>query len=518
MNKILHSTISIGSFSVSILLILILLLAAFMRLFRIGDYMTFLGDEGRDVLVAKHILEGDFTLLGPRSSAADFYYGPIYYYLITPFLWLFRYDPVGPAVFIAITGIAAVFLVYYVGKYFFGEKAGVIASLLYAVSPLVITYSRSSWNPNPLPLVSLLSLFVLYKGLQKKKWWYFALVGLLLGLALQMQYLALFLAIILAVYTFFGTLLEEKKKKIIVLIKRYLLMLGGFSTGFSPFFAFEVLHGFPNTQTIINYILGKYDTGEESPYEPGEQVSLTFIKLFGRLLLRMPNVSILNITEKPELQLMAVGILIFGILSIVSLVKLKDKLGQLLFLCWFLLGVGLFFVYKKDIYDYYLGLLFPLPFLLVGNLLSLPTKRTILKIFAGVVFILLLLWNLLGMPFLKQPNRQKDQVRTIAEFVLSKTDNKPYNFALITPGNSDHAYRYFFEVANKKPVVIENTIVDPERTTVTDQLLIVCEDVNCKPLGHPLFEVAGFGQADIAGSWDVSVVKVYKLVPYTGAE
>src|SRR6266550_6434571 len=92
------------------LLILILLLAAFMRLYRISDYMTFLGDEGRDVLVAKGILEGHFTLLGPRSSAGDFFMGPIYYYFITPFLWLWHLDPVGPAVMVAVFGAATVFL------------------------------------------------------------------------------------------------------------------------------------------------------------------------------------------------------------------------------------------------------------------------------------------------------------------------------------------------------------------------------------------------------------------------
>ena len=44
-------------------IILVLLLAAFLRLYRIQDYMTFLGDEGRDVLVAYNILHGHLTLL-----------------------------------------------------------------------------------------------------------------------------------------------------------------------------------------------------------------------------------------------------------------------------------------------------------------------------------------------------------------------------------------------------------------------------------------------------------------------
>lgn len=134
-----------------ILLIIILLFAAFLRLYRIADYMTFLGDEGRDVIIARDILLGHFTLLGPRSSAGNFFYGPIYYYMIAPFLWAFRYDPVGPAVMVGLFSIATDYVIYFVGKKFFNETAGLVASALYAVSPLVIIYSHSSWNPDVLP-------------------------------------------------------------------------------------------------------------------------------------------------------------------------------------------------------------------------------------------------------------------------------------------------------------------------------------------------------------------------------
>src|SRR6267378_355243 len=99
-----------------ILIILILLLAAFLRLYMISDYMTFLGDEGRDALVAKGILDGHLTLLGPRASAGDFFTGPIYYYMMAPFLWLFHLDPVGPAVMVALFSVATVWLLYYVGS------------------------------------------------------------------------------------------------------------------------------------------------------------------------------------------------------------------------------------------------------------------------------------------------------------------------------------------------------------------------------------------------------------------
>jgi hypothetical protein len=107
-------------------------------------------------------------------------------------------------------------------------------------------------------------------------------------------------------------------------------------------------------------------------------------------------------------------------------------------------------------------------------------------------------------------------MQTIAQFVNEKTDNKPFNFALITGGNSDFAYRYFFTLWHNEPVSIQNTDMDPQRKTVTDQLFIVCESLPCKPLGNPLFEIAGFGRGEIVAHWPVSVVEVYKLVHYKG--
>ena len=105
-------------------------------------------------------------------------------------------------------------------------------------------------------------------------------------------------------------------------------------------------------------------------------------------------------------------------------------------------------------------------------------------------------------------------MRSITDFIMTKTNAKPFNFAIITGGNSDHTYRYFFTIWNHPPTTIEYEGVDPERKSVTDQLFVICESVPCEPIGHSLWEIAGFGRAEIENSWDVSVVKVYKLVHY----
>jgi 4-amino-4-deoxy-L-arabinose transferase-like glycosyltransferase len=502
------------------LISLVIILAAFLRLYKIGDYMTFLGDEGRDALIVKGILEGHLTLLGPRASAGDFFTGPIYYYFMAPFLWLFHLDPVGPAVGIALLGIATVYLAYRMGKYFFGAPAGILAAALYAVSPIVISYSRSSWNPNPMPFLSLLILFFLYKSVVNRSWKTLLITGLLFGVAMQLHYIEVFLGITIFIFLTVSTLMLENKERVRKIIVRYAEFLLGFLIGFSPFLGFEVRHGFPNTKAVFSFIFHQdLYVKQAINATPLQIVKDVFLRLFGRLLTNS------SPTEQLYNGLFVftwwqVGILILAVASVIALFKIKNKLALLLFSLWLFIGVVSFGFYKKPVYDYYFEFMFPLPFLLVGNLFYQLYNSKKLRIYGKIVsvglFICLFLYSLYWMPFKFAPNKQKDQVKSIAEFVVSKTNNQPFNFALIAGQNSDHAYRYFLDVWKRDPIVIENEIVDPKRTTVTGQLIVVCEDAICAPLGNSLWEIAGFGRAEIVGEWNVSVVKVFKLVHYTG--
>ena len=507
-------------------LFFILILAAFLRLYKIQDYMTFLGDEGRDVLVVYNILHGQPTLLGPTASVGGFFLGPVYYYFMVPFLFLFNYNPVGPAVMVGIFGVATVWLIYKIGSEFFNKGAGLIAVFLYSISPIVISYSRSSWNPNLMPFFSLLLLYIIYKALSKNKIRLFIFCGILLGIAMQLHYLSIFLGVIIAVYVLLtrsflvqGDSLQKKIRKI---VKDYFYILIGFLVGWSPFLAFEVRHGFPNIQSIISFVFHSGDTGGNNHFFP--TISNVFFRLFARLVTNFPPPEQVSLRVHASV---AAWYYLALVLAIASLLLLSYKLIRSFYNkvqfskisllgLWLLVGVGLFGFYKKSIYDYYFGFMFPLPFLLVGCLLASLYKNRFGKILSIFIFVGLIWVNLRGIPFLFPANRQLAQVEQISKFVIDKTENKPFNFALITGGNSDHGYRYFFTIWGKSPVIIENPKKDPQRNTVANQLLVVCEISPCRPLGNSLWEVAGFGRAEIVREWDVSVVKVFKLKHYEG--
>ena len=505
------------------LLLIILIVAAFFRLYKISDYMTFLGDEGRDAIVAKDILQGQFTLLGPRASAGDFFLGPIYYYMMAPFLFLTHLDPVGPAIMVALIGVATVFLVYYVGLKFFGSRAGLIASSLYAISPLVIAYSRSSWNPNPMPFFSILMLYLLFVAVKKQSHKLFLLVGLLLGIAMQLHYLSTFLAVIIFFFVLLGEPLLQKKSIVSRYLWHYIEIFIGFLVGISPFLAFEARHGFPNIRTIFRFI---FEDNAAKGYNVNQSffgnIWDVFFRLFGRLVTKFPPPEQINISIHSDLQIWLAATIILAFSSILALFYVKEKLKVLLLGLWLVFGIVLFGFYRKSIYDYYLGFMFPVPFLLVGGLLNhlseIKKYRKIGIIVAGLIFVCLLAINLSGNPFRYQGNKQKDQAKKIADAVLLQTDGKPFNFALLTRGNSDHVYRYFFEIENRAPVTLINPTIDPKRKSVTGQLMVVCEYAECQPLGNALWEVAGFGRAQVTGDWIVPFVTIYRLIPYEQPE
>lgn len=502
-----------------ILLLVILFLASFVRLYRISEYMTFLGDEGRDALVAKEILEGNLTLLGPRASAGDFFLGPIYYYMIAPFLGIFNYDPVGPAVFVALIGIATVFLVWYFARKFFGDIAGLTAAALYAASPVVIAFSRSSWNPNPVPFFSLALMLVLYFSVKSNNYKLSFLVGILLGILLQLHYIATFIGVIILVFVIVGNFIEGKKAFLKKCLIQYLSIFGGFVVGISPFLVFEIRHGFTNIKTILGFIfVDNFQVERVTELSHVEIVQDILFRLFSRLTLNFPLIE--HIPNYSQNYLLGLQIITIAIIigSFVCLFFTKNKLIILLLSIWLLVGLFLFGFYKKEIYDYYYAFLFPVPFILVGNMIGVLVGirgrwRYLPNILGIVVFLVLFIVLIFNNSFRQLGNFQKREAEIIAEKVIEVSEGMPYNFALITDGNSDHVFRYFLEIKDREPVVIENFDIDPERNSVTDQLIVIC-DSECSPVGHPLWEVAGFGRSEIDGQWEVPFVTIYRLVPY----
>lgn len=461
---------------VKLTLIFILVLAAAIRFYKLPEYLQFLGDQGRDLLIVKAmIVDHKFTLLGPTASVGGFYTGPVYYYFMLPFLWLWQLDPVGPAVMSVLFGLATIILIYLFVKDIAGERAGLISAFLTAVSPKMIDLSRFSWNPNPVPFFSLAAVYSLYK---RKVF----LAGIFVGILVQLHYIDLVMGGVIG-------LLSLGMFKPRDWLKNIGLMIAGFLLGNSLFLIFELRHGFPNIKSVIEFI-----------FRGGQTVAprtMNFPELF---------IEIYRRTFEGAFQVF--NNLYFNIIIYTALfILLWQRKWPLI--VWLIIGcLGLGF-YRGTLYEHYFNFLYPLPFIILGIVLS--KRLFLIPLVLFFLYLSVIKWYVWG-----APNNLIAQTKYVDKTVMDMLGGEDFNFALITPGNSDHAYRYFLELAGKKAKVIYNPDIDPERKSVANQLIVVCEGP-CSPLGSPLWEVAGFGRAEIVDQKQVPVgITVYKLIHYKG--
>lgn len=478
-----------------VVLLIILAIAAFLRFYRLPEYMTFLGDEGRDALMIKRILvEHDLPLLGPPTSIGNIYLGPLYYYMMAVAMAVWWLNPVAAAAMVAFIGVVAVGLVYYLAREWFGQVSAALAATLYAISPVNIIYSRSSWNPNPAPLFALLTFLGFYKAHQSKDFWWFTLSGISLAFAVQMHYLALILLPILGILYLVEII--QNHKYLHHLWQGTLVAVAAFLLLMSPLAIFDLKYNFLNSKAVIFFFTDRQATVNLNVFNSLQRtIPIYQDKLIGRFLTG----------ENPTLTLiMASLILLTFVVLLVKNIAGKNRWSYWVLSVWLLGGLAGLSLYKQTIYDHYLGFLNPVPFLLIGGLAGLSQGRV--KIAVALLAVIVLGWaNLQKNPLQFPPNNQLQKTQEIAKFVIAQSGNQPFNFALIAKNNYDAAYQFYLDLFGHKPAVIP--------VEVADQLFVVCEDQVCNPVGHAKYEISGFGWAKIDWEQTFNGVKIYRLVP-----
>ncbi len=152
----------------------ILAIAAVLRLVNLTTRGTWDADQGHDMLVLRDLVQhGQIPLLGPPTSIGDFHHGVLYYFLLAPAAALSGVDPIGVTAWIAIAGIVAVAVTFWLGRAIGGPVAGFVAGLLMAVSASAVDESTFIWNPNLIALSSAIALAASWHAWSawRPKWW-----------------------------------------------------------------------------------------------------------------------------------------------------------------------------------------------------------------------------------------------------------------------------------------------------------------------------------------------------------
>ena len=338
------------------LISVLVILALILRVWRINEFAIFLSDQAIDSYAVKNIIEGNFTLLGPRASVGNFFNGPAIYYLMLPFYFVMKLDPLAGTYFQIFLQLATIPFIFLLGKRIGTDMTGYLSAVLFAISPLFIYYSKAAFNSYPALFLSVLIIYLM--TFEKKKMWHFLIAGFATGVLVQAHYL-------LYVYAFFYFIYVVMQKS----IKNSLAYFAGCLIGVSPFLLFELRHNFFNVNAIFMHIVNG----------GGEKIILAdrFAQLF---------TSISQILGYKDV-LLGVVVLLTVIFACFTFIRKQNYLWNIFSLCFLACTLSLI-IYKGTIQNHYLIGIQPVIVLMLAYFVTtVKTNKTYILLVSFFVIV-----------------------------------------------------------------------------------------------------------------------------------
>ena len=311
-------------------LLAITAVAALLRLPGIDARGKFDADQGHDMLTLMAFTrDGVWPLLGPKTSVGDFHHGAFYYYLLAPAAAISNGDPVVVTAWIALLGIGAVVLTWWLARSIGGPLAGALAGMLLAISPAAIDESTFIWNPNPIGFFAVLSLAAAWRAhagsgagggtLSRRRiaaWWALAIGSA--GAVMELHVLGVVFLVAIGALA----LLEVRRERAALLG-----ILGGAAIVallLLPLLIHELRNDFLETRLMVAYLFG----GDSGPNgAPVFAIAFTLLRVVGWPLVGL-------VTDVPA----AAAILLAIVLGLTAIGILRARGPQRTAL-WWLAGI-----------------------------------------------------------------------------------------------------------------------------------------------------------------------------------
>lgn len=431
-----------------LLIVVLILFALFLRAYNITRTTEFLGDQGRDLLAVRELVQGKkIPVVGPTVGAGH-YTGPFYYHLIAPSFVLFKDNPVAPAVEMSVIGAAAILLFLNIATSLFGFPIAYGVSLLWAMSPLMIVQDRRLWNPTPVPFFVLLLIASLIWIVQNKKYWAFLTAAFAAAALFQLHYVNS-ISLLLAGLCFIGIVYQlVKQKKGKTILPWLIASMGLFAALLYPFISYEAQHGFKDiTESFMTLSFKEGQVFSKRTY------LTTLIDITSRLISY-----VVALPWKIPLIVTAACILVGNLL--------KRKAVPYILVAWFCIGIACLSFYKDTFQPQYAYQFIPIVFLLFGGVLQSIRKLTGPLIFGLVMVITAISWSFSNPYKISDPDISR--LDALTDTVIAMADGKPVAFTVMNSRSfTDFHVRYFFLMKNVQVISVD------EVTNRT--LFILCE-------------------------------------------
>lgn len=462
----------------------------FLRFVKLEQFTTFLGDQGRDAIIVKRLITFEhFPAIGPTMSVGQVFLGPFYYYLISPFLLLFNFNPVGLSVAIALLSVVGIALSYFIIK----KEASIATALVFlwlvTFSSVNIEMARFSWNPNLLPIFSFITLYFFYRFLKKQTVLNSIIVGSLLSLSLQLHYLALFMFGTIGIIGLKELLLTKNKR---LFLRGVLISVVSFIFFYSPLIIFDLRHQFLNSKGLLKLFSAKDVVGGGHSLASFLETNKNFFD----------HIFATNVNTY-------VALFLFLIIVVVAI---KEKLYPKKLLLQIhtlniVLYIYLFSLLTSFRYPHYYNTIYYSFFFMAAYFLtSLIKNKKITWALIAVLIGIFTYFNAQNYYFIfKTGSDQIGRARTVAKSIVDHNPQSPYQLTALPYTEIDGHVRYFLELMGKRPLS-EESFEQPK------ELYVLCYYKECEVLNHPQWQIAFFKNKKIATIWEVLNIKIYKLI------
>lgn len=310
----------------------ILVVGLFSRTYKATDFYQFDHDQDLYSWIVKDIVvDKNFRLIGQLTSIEGLFIGPLFYYLLAVFYLPSGMDPLSAVIPATIISLSTILSIYFVFSKLFSKTSGIVGALIYTFSIGAIFFDR--WIVPTQPTV-IWSVWFLYAAVSigrgdKKA---LPLIGILAGLVWHIHVaLAPLFFIILLIF-----LLQRK----IFDRKRVLLTFGAFLVLSSPFWLFEIRHGFAQTKAVLDAT----SVGED--YIKGLPKMLKVLDAFSK------SITVLLVDRLP-IPLFVLPVASFGCLVFLRLKNILSVKEVSMLLMWVAAVIFFQFLSKKPVSEYY---------------------------------------------------------------------------------------------------------------------------------------------------------------------
>jgi hypothetical protein len=416
----------------------IIIIASVLRLYEFTETYGFFGDQGQDLLAIHHWFQsGEIPLVGILTSLGTFHMGPLYYYSIAPFVFLFMGSPLGPVVLFLLGGMGLVALGYYLCLKFADLKTAIIFSLLLTFSHFLIFLSKGAYSPNLQPLFSIALIYFFLSFLKTEKYKYVLLIFLIIGIGVQFHYLFLLNAII------FGILFLIFCTKVFLNWKFYLNATLGFLIPLIPFLIGQTYLDFQDLSGIYMYLT-----------EPEQQVerAITFQTITDRLV--YPFTNYFSNEALPwfiEKLIIPFYLIAISIVILLSIKKSKLSLFSNTVVTYFLIGAVLSIIANLRFFWWYQGYFSITALLIISCLISYLLHYKYWRYAGLIIFLLLLYWQITLLPNVYKIGRMPALIYKVDQIIrrdLASNANQPAVGIIVDTEISQRQgfdYRYVLE-------------------------------------------------------------------------